>query len=222
MYITLKYFPPLSLAKKYVCFQEAATDGLKRALKGFGNVLGNCLGNKTYLRWANKFPVPSESPPQKNETVSDVPLDVHKSRYNAMELKQRQEALKAPLAPTNRVEKESPAPIKTKDPDPAKHSLVVQQGTAVAPPKTSNVTSVPEGKNDSILKDDLSNENDPVKLERKRRQQQKKEEFLQQLKRRRSDDNIPQINIKSESKSPIPEGLHSNLTCFVQRLLIIL
>lgn len=66
--------------------KEAATDGLKRALKGFGNVLGNCLNNKNYLRWANKFPVGTPAPPQKNETVAEVPSDVHRSRYNAMVL----------------------------------------------------------------------------------------------------------------------------------------
>ena len=30
--------------------KEAVTDGLKRAFKSFGNALGNCLGDKEYLR----------------------------------------------------------------------------------------------------------------------------------------------------------------------------
>ncbi|XP_027235083.2 DNA repair protein RAD52 homolog, partial [Penaeus vannamei] len=30
--------------------KEAVTDGMKRALKSFGNALGNCLSNKDYLR----------------------------------------------------------------------------------------------------------------------------------------------------------------------------
>ncbi len=30
--------------------KEAVTDGLKRALKSFGNALGNCLNDKDYLR----------------------------------------------------------------------------------------------------------------------------------------------------------------------------
>lgn len=177
--------------------------------------MGNCLGNKTYLRWANKFPVPSESPPKKNETVCDVPLDVHKSRYNAMELKQRQEAMKVPLAQTTRVEKENPTPIKTKDTGLANQNSAVQQETISVPHKASHAASVLDSENSSILKEDLSNESDPVKLERKRRQQQKKQEFLQQLKRRRSDDNAPPINIKSEAQSPIPEGLYLSLILFV-------
>lgn len=65
----------------------------------------------------------------------------------------------------------------------------------------------------STLKDDLSNETDPVKLERKRRQQQKKEEFLalQQMKRHKSDDGASVIGIKSEQTSPIPEGSYSQV-----------
>ncbi|PKU36543.1 hypothetical protein llap_13154 [Limosa lapponica baueri] len=36
--------------------KEAVTDGLKRALKCFGNVLGNCILDKDYLRAVNKLP----------------------------------------------------------------------------------------------------------------------------------------------------------------------
>ncbi|XP_059151056.1 DNA repair protein RAD52 homolog [Physella acuta] len=38
--------------------KEAVTDGLKRALKSFGNSLGNCLGDKDYLKWINKATKP--------------------------------------------------------------------------------------------------------------------------------------------------------------------
>ncbi len=33
--------------------KEAVTDALKRALKSFGNVLGNCLNDKDYVRLVN-------------------------------------------------------------------------------------------------------------------------------------------------------------------------
>ncbi|XP_062990978.1 DNA repair protein RAD52 homolog isoform X2 [Elgaria multicarinata webbii] len=36
--------------------KEAVTDGLKRALKCFGNALGNCILDKEYLRSVNKLP----------------------------------------------------------------------------------------------------------------------------------------------------------------------
>jgi len=32
--------------------KEAVTDGLKRALKSFGNALGNCINDKEYLQFA--------------------------------------------------------------------------------------------------------------------------------------------------------------------------
>lgn len=36
--------------------KEAVTDGLKRALRSFGNALGNCVLDKDYLRSLNKLP----------------------------------------------------------------------------------------------------------------------------------------------------------------------
>ncbi|WAR06941.1 RAD52-like protein [Mya arenaria] len=38
--------------------KEAVTDGLKRALKSFGNAMGNCLGDKDYLKCINRAPKP--------------------------------------------------------------------------------------------------------------------------------------------------------------------
>ncbi|XP_038054554.1 DNA repair and recombination protein RAD52-like [Patiria miniata] len=40
--------------------KEAVTDGLKRALKSFGNGLGNCLNDKGYLRCIGRAPKPPE------------------------------------------------------------------------------------------------------------------------------------------------------------------
>ena len=38
--------------------KEGTTDGLKRALKNFGNVLGNCIYDKEYLQKVTKVKVP--------------------------------------------------------------------------------------------------------------------------------------------------------------------
>ncbi|XP_784279.4 DNA repair and recombination protein rhm52 isoform X2 [Strongylocentrotus purpuratus] len=62
--------------------KEAVTDGLKRSLKSFGNCLGNCLNDKTYLRSIGKAP-------KKQETLhdivtmkkTDIDSDVLKARY---------------------------------------------------------------------------------------------------------------------------------------------
>ena len=34
--------------------KEAVTDGLKRALRSFGNLLGNCISNKEYLKFIQR------------------------------------------------------------------------------------------------------------------------------------------------------------------------
>ena len=41
--------------------KEAVTDGLKRALRAFGNVMGNCISDKQYLRYIQRQPKPGES-----------------------------------------------------------------------------------------------------------------------------------------------------------------
>ena len=61
----------------------------------FGNVLGNCLNDKNYLRWASKTSVPSSPTINKSETVAVVPNEVHASRYRAMEEKKQLDAKKA-------------------------------------------------------------------------------------------------------------------------------
>ncbi|KAJ3410876.1 DNA repair protein rad52 [Chytridiales sp. JEL 0842] len=43
--------------------KEAVTDGLKRALKSFGNVLGNCVYDKTTLQRLKGIPAPPKLPP---------------------------------------------------------------------------------------------------------------------------------------------------------------
>jgi recombination DNA repair RAD52 pathway protein len=55
--LTLEYIPMVQ-AKK-----EAVTDATKRALKTFGNVLGNCLYDKEYAKEVVKMKVPPVSRP---------------------------------------------------------------------------------------------------------------------------------------------------------------
>lgn len=40
------------------CKKEAVTDGVKRALRNFGNLLGNCLYDKSYTQEIVKIKVP--------------------------------------------------------------------------------------------------------------------------------------------------------------------
>jgi len=41
------------------CKKEAVTDGLKRALRNFGNLMGNCLYDKAYTQEVVKMKVPA-------------------------------------------------------------------------------------------------------------------------------------------------------------------
>ncbi|ETE59776.1 DNA repair protein RAD52-like protein, partial [Ophiophagus hannah] len=64
--------------------KEAVTDGLKRALKCFGNALGNCILDKDYLRSVNKLP--RQIPPDLDlDKVKRQDFDptIEKARYNS-------------------------------------------------------------------------------------------------------------------------------------------
>ncbi|XP_051978757.1 DNA repair protein RAD52 homolog isoform X2 [Xyrauchen texanus] len=65
--------------------KEAVTDGLKRALKCFGNALGNCILNKEYLIAINKLPKQPPPPidPDKTKRCDGEP-SVEKARYNSL------------------------------------------------------------------------------------------------------------------------------------------
>ncbi|XP_067855811.1 DNA repair protein RAD52 homolog isoform X2 [Heptranchias perlo] len=64
--------------------KEAVTDGLKRALKSFGNVLGNCILDKEYLRLVNKLPrQPSDFQLVDAKRRDDEPM-VQKARYSSL------------------------------------------------------------------------------------------------------------------------------------------
>ncbi|XP_063164496.1 DNA repair protein RAD52 homolog isoform X2 [Candoia aspera] len=64
--------------------KEAVTDGLKRALKCFGNALGNCILDKDYLRSVNKLP--RQMPPDFDlgkVKRQDFDPTIEKARYNS-------------------------------------------------------------------------------------------------------------------------------------------
>ncbi|KAM6216227.1 DNA repair protein RAD52 homolog [Rhynchocyon petersi] len=64
--------------------KEAVTDGLKRALRSFGNALGNCILDKDYLRSLNKLP--RQLPPEVDLTKAkrqDFEPSVEQARYSS-------------------------------------------------------------------------------------------------------------------------------------------
>ncbi|XP_027449428.1 DNA repair protein RAD52 homolog isoform X8 [Zalophus californianus] len=77
--------------------KEAVTDGLKRALRSFGNALGNCVLDKDYLRSLNKLP--RQLPLEVDLTRAkrqDFEPSVEQARYSSC---QRNVALAAPEPP---------------------------------------------------------------------------------------------------------------------------
>ncbi|XP_028815084.1 DNA repair protein RAD52 homolog isoform X2 [Denticeps clupeoides] len=74
--------------------KEAVTDGLKRALKCFGNSLGNCILNKEYLIAINK--IPKQAPPPLDPALTkrlDNDPSVEKARYGSLVSSDRQRGL---------------------------------------------------------------------------------------------------------------------------------
>ncbi|XP_005396066.1 PREDICTED: DNA repair protein RAD52 homolog isoform X3 [Chinchilla lanigera] len=67
--------------------KEAVTDGLKRALRSFGNALGNCILDKDYLRSLSKLPrqLPLEVDLTKAKRQDFEPC-VEQARYNSCRL----------------------------------------------------------------------------------------------------------------------------------------
>ncbi|XP_054476800.1 DNA repair protein RAD52 homolog [Anoplopoma fimbria] len=65
--------------------KEAVTDGMKRALKCFGNALGNCILDKEYLIAINKIPKQPRPPldPAKTKRSEGEPT-VEKARYSSL------------------------------------------------------------------------------------------------------------------------------------------
>ncbi|NXH19662.1 RAD52 protein, partial [Bucco capensis] len=63
--------------------KEAVTDGLKRALKCFGNALGNCILDKDYLRAVNKLPRQIPELDLVNSKRQDYEPEIEKARYNS-------------------------------------------------------------------------------------------------------------------------------------------
>ncbi|KAE8613520.1 hypothetical protein XENTR_v10007753 [Xenopus tropicalis] len=70
--------------------KEAVTDGLKRALKCFGNALGNCILDKDYLRAVNKLPKQVLSELDLAQTKrQDFDATLEKARYSSFQQAQK-------------------------------------------------------------------------------------------------------------------------------------
>ncbi|XP_061628559.1 DNA repair protein RAD52 homolog isoform X2 [Phyllopteryx taeniolatus] len=80
--------------------KEAVTDGMKRALKCFGNALGNCILDKAYLQAINK--IPKQTPPAFDPArtkCSESEPSVEKARFDSLVRRARPAPAVAPPEP---------------------------------------------------------------------------------------------------------------------------
>ncbi|XP_069018823.1 DNA repair protein RAD52 homolog isoform X3 [Embiotoca jacksoni] len=79
--------------------KEAVTDGMKRALKCFGNALGNCILDKQYLLAINKIPKQPPAPLNPAQTKrSEGEPSVEKARFRGL-VREENLAVRTPLEP---------------------------------------------------------------------------------------------------------------------------
>ncbi|TRY54826.1 hypothetical protein DNTS_001794 [Danionella cerebrum] len=162
--------------------KEAVTDGLKRALKCFGNALGNCILNKEYLIAINK--IPKQPPP---------PLDLAQTKRSDAEPfveKARFESLTRPNGPVFiKHENQANIPLEQLAHPPAQLNLETRtslKNIAVLPVNTSAQQDSENRHNNSRSAGDLPELSstdaalDP-KHQRKLRQQQLQQKFRQEM-----------------------------------------
>lgn len=163
--------------------KEAVTDGLKRALRSFGNALGNCILDKDYLRSLNKLPrqLPLEVDLTKAKRQDFEPF-VEQARYSSC----RQNMA---LGPTKPQEATSPCrPSHSDDPH------IMMQGD-----KDSRSRSLAS----SAAESDAT-------FQRKLRQKQLQQQFREQMeKQQRVQLSAPSIEKKNPAEPPVLPLNHS-------------
>ncbi|KAG7217376.1 hypothetical protein INR49_021543 [Caranx melampygus] len=150
--------------------KEAVTDGMKRALKCFGNALGNCILDKEYLLAINKIPKQPPPPldPAQTKRTEGEPL-VEKARFSSLV---REEKLVAAAGPVR-------MPLEPRVLDQNQNCSEVHTPNIGPEPDRKRENSSFRPANDSL---DAGSEQhtDPKQL-RKLRQQQLQQKFRREM-----------------------------------------
>ncbi|NP_001089585.1 RAD52 homolog, DNA repair protein S homeolog [Xenopus laevis] len=146
--------------------KEAVTDGLKRALKCFGNSLGNCILDKDYLRAVNKLPkqVPVELDLAQTKR-QDFDASVERARYSSFQQAQKQAERPQP-------EPVVQLPLRSSDPSLSEHNH--EGSTRISP--EDNCTSTGSAMSYAPDMD--------ATYQRKLRQKQLQQQFREQMERK--------------------------------------
>ncbi|XP_029908782.1 DNA repair protein RAD52 homolog isoform X2 [Myripristis murdjan] len=193
--------------------KEAVTDGMKRALKCFGNALGNCILNKEYLIAINKIPKQPSPPldPAQTKRSDHEPL-VEKARFSSLA---RDEKVGSAVGSTTKAALEPKVLNQNQNQScSAGHGSGTEAGTPLCHP--SGVGPAPvhssaemDRKNDNVgprpARDSVgvvpSEAHTDPKQQRKLRQQQLQQKFRQEMEAKK----VQQGQAKSEDVE-IPVG----------------
>ncbi|XP_077025754.1 DNA repair protein RAD52 homolog isoform X2 [Tamandua tetradactyla] len=162
--------------------KEAVTDGLKRALRSFGNALGNCILDKDYLRSLNKLP--RQLPPDVDLTKAkrqDFEPSVEQARYSSC----RQNVALVPSKP-----QEATSPCRPGHPD--------------------NPHIGTRGDKDSSSGSLASAVESEATYQRKLRQKQLQQQFREQMEKQQQVQlSVPSADKKNQEALPAPPLKHS-------------
>ncbi|XP_021080417.2 DNA repair protein RAD52 homolog isoform X2 [Mesocricetus auratus] len=176
--------------------KEAVTDGLKRALRSFGNALGNCILDKDYLRSLNKLPrqLPLEVDLTKAKR-EDFEPSVEQARYNSC----RQNEAPGPPKP-----QEATSPCRPNHPHDSDIRL---QGVKDC---SSSCLAAPVVESDAIHQRKL----------RKLRQKQLQQQFRQQMEmHQQGHTHAAEVEAERVAVLPDPPPKHSTPTTAASELL---
>ncbi|XP_006789562.1 DNA repair protein RAD52 homolog isoform X3 [Neolamprologus brichardi] len=142
--------------------KEAVTDGMKRALKCFGNALGNCILNKEYLLAINKIPKQPPPPldPARTKRTEGEP-SVEKARLGSL---LREESLISATVPVR-------TPLEPR---------VINQNQSHSEVHTPNAADAAPGMKSENISSGSETHTDPKQL-RKLRQQQLQQKFRREM-----------------------------------------
>lgn len=158
--------------------KEAITDGLKRALKSYGNALGNCLSDKDYVKYlSTKFRPPSRAPDFQGAEV----IDENFKRADVIK-KTRSRSDTFLTGPT-------PPPISTTVPSLEPSASTTGETRATPDLAVKSVSAVASDADGPVDETRVTDE-EMKRLERLRKAKQKQQELSEKLKRKRENQTV--------------------------------
>lgn len=191
--------------------KEAATDGLKRSLKSFGNALGNCLNDKDYVKLIGTKPKETPKYSMDEVMLSDKGLGLAEIRAEGLRKKREERKVlleKKEKMPPNQTEGSSgEVKIQRDNVETPREPKKIRYEVAIEPTDDKNeptddknMTRSDDGNKENLPEDTEQGKGDAdeeKRQERLRKQRQKQLQFKEQLKRKRPEDEEPIVETDS-------------------------